>query len=48
VKVDANKIKYQLKRLVCTEEESHAVLAGSNNVIDVVKDLPMFFKINVA
>jgi len=42
-------MKYELKRLVCTEDERHIVLpAGKDIKTDIAPQTYIYFKVNVA
>lgn len=41
------KIKYFLRRVVCAKDDQHIVLGQSQQLIDVVPDELMFFKVSV-
>lgn len=40
---------YSLRRIVCSEDDSHIILSSGREITqDIVSDTNMFFKINVA
>ena len=49
VQMDCKAMSYSLRRIVCSDEDSHIILPpGRENLTDIVRDTNMFFKISVA
>lgn len=47
--MDCKAMTYSLRRIVCSEDDSHIVLStGKDTLTDIVSDTNMFFKISVA